>query len=231
MKIFQNQRFDSFDDRDSRATFHDMEFRQCHFESCELSITRTPTLRSTLRQVKLLDCSQQACALSAAVVEDVVVDGLNTGRQLFQTWGAVFNRTVLQGKIGRLMISSGVLPGVISHEEQRAFDDANAEYYGDVEWALDISKGEFQELCIRGLPGHLIRRDPETQILVTRERALLGDWRNLEFQDNLLPISLEMFLQRGESSMVLVAPKRHSRFKAYLGDIKLLRLAGVAEPD
>jgi hypothetical protein len=231
MKTFHNQTFDSFDDRDSAATFHDMVFTKCHFESCELSITRTPTLRSTLHNMKLLNCSQRDCAISAAVIEDVVVDGLNTNGQLFQTWGAVFNRTVLQGKIDRLMISSAVLPGVINHEEQRAFDDANNDYYDHVEWALDISKGEFKEICIRGLPGCLIRRDPETQILVTRERALLGDWKNLNFKEHLLPISLEIFLQRADSSIVLVAPKRHSRFKRYLDDINLLRLAGVAEPD
>ncbi len=231
MQIFQDRTFDSFDDRDSAATFHDIEFRNCYFESCEVSITRTPALRSTVRNIKLINCSQRGSSLSAAVVEDVVVDGLKTNGQLFQTWGAVFNRTVLQGKIDRLMISSAVLPGVIGHEEQRAFDDANAEYYRQVEWALDISKGEFKELCIRGLPGHLIRRDPETQVLVTRERAMSGHWKNLEFQENLLPTSLGMFLQRGEHSTVMIAPKRNPKFKKFLSDLKLLRQAGVTEPD
>jgi hypothetical protein len=231
MQIFQNQRFESFDDRDSVAMFSDVEFRNCYFESCELSITRTPTLRSTVRNVGLINCSQRGSSISAAIVEDVLVDGLNTNGQLFQTWGAVFNRTVLQGKIDRVMISSAVLPGVIGPDEQQAFDKANTEYYRHVEWALDISKGEFKELCIRGLPGHLVRRDPETQFLVTRERAMSGEWKDLEFQENLLPISLEMFLQRGEPSIVLIAPKRHRKFKVYLDDMQLLRRRGVAEPD
>ena len=129
------------------------------------------------------------------------------------------------------MISSAVQPGVIGQEEQRAFDDVNTEYYRRVEWALDISKGEFKELCIRGLPGHLVRRDPDTQFLVTRERAMLGNWRNLGFQENLIPTSLDMFLQRAESSIVLTASKRSPKFKEHLEDLKLLRLAGVAEPD
>lgn len=231
MQSFSNQTFDSIDDRDSAATFHDMEFRDCYFESCDLSITRTPALRSTVRNIKLTNCSQRGCSLSAAIVEDVLIDGLKTNGQLFQTWGAVFNRTVLKGKIDRLMISSIALPGVIMPDEQRAFDDANAEYYRHVEWALDISKGEFKELCIRGLPGNLIRRDPETQVLVTRERAMSGEWRDLEFQDNLLPTSLDMFLQRAEPSIVLIAPKRHPRFKEYLSDMNLLRRSGITEPD
>jgi len=231
MQIFYDRTFDSFDDRDSAATFHDLEFRNCYFESCELSITRTPALRSTVRNIKLINCSQRGCSLSAAIVEDVLIDGLKTNGQLFQTWGAVFNRTVLQGKIDRLMVSSAVLPGVVTQEEQHSFDQANLEYYRHVEWALDISKGEFKELCIRGLPGRLIRRDPETQVLVTREKALTGDWKALEFRENLWPTSLNMFLQRAEPSIVLVAPKRHPKFKDYLSDMKLLRLAGVTEPD
>lgn len=231
MQTFYSQKFDSFDDRDSASVFHDMEFQKCYFESCELSITRVPALRSTVRNVKLIDCSQRGCSLSSAIVEDVLIDGLNTNGQLFQTWGAVFNRTVLRGKIDRLMVSSAVLPGVVTPEQQHAFNTANLEYYRTVDWALDVSEGEFKELCIRGLPGQLIRRDPETQVLVTREKALTEDWKNLEFRENLWPTSLNMFLQRGESSMVLIAPKRHPKFKAYLGDMKLLRLAGVAEPD
>lgn len=181
--------------------------------------------------MNLIDCEQIGCSLYAAVVEDVVIDGLKTNGQLLQAWGAVFNRTILKGKIDRLMISSAVLPGVVTQGEQQAFDEASLEYYRHVEWALDISQGEFKELCIRGLPGHLIRRDPETQFLVTRERALLGDWKNLEFQENLLPGSLDLFLQRAETSLILVAPKRHPKFKNYLSDMRLLRLAGVAEPD
>ena len=231
MQLFNERTFDSFDDRDSAALFHDMEFRKCYFESCEISMTRTPALRTTVRNIKLINCSQRGCSLSSAIVEDVLIDGLRTNGQLFQSWGAVFNRTVLQGRIDRLMVSSAVLPGVATPEEQLSFDQANLEYYRDVAWALDISKAEFKEICIRGLPGHLIRRDPETQVLVTREKAFSTDWKSLDFRENLWPTSLNMFLQRGESSTVLIAPKLHPRFKDYLSDLTLLRLAGVTERD
>ena len=231
MQSFHNQHFDSFRDRDTGATFCDMEFEKCYFESCVLSLTRNPALRSTVRNVQLKDCSQRGCSLNAAIVKDVLVDGFKTNGQLFQTWGAVFDRVILQGAIDRLMLSSAVLPGVIGLDEQQAFDDANAEFYRHVEWAFDISKGEFKELCIRGIPGDLIRRDPETQVLITREKALKGEWKDLEFRESLWPVSLDLFLQREELSTVFAAPKRHVKFHDYLEDLKLLQHAGVAEAD
>ena len=89
---------------------------------------------------------------------------------------------------------------------QQTFDESNAEYYRNVEWALDISQAEFEELCLRGFPVHLIRRDPETQIVMTREKALKGGWKHLEFQENLLPGLIDLFLQREEPATLLIAP-------------------------
>lgn len=238
MQVYENREFndDSFDDRDSGALFCNIEFRNCYFQSCTLSITHDPALRSTVRNVRLTNCSQRGCSLNAAIVEDVVVDGFKTNGQLFQTWGAVFNRVVLRGKIDRLMLSNDVLPrGDVNppyqYENVDAFRQANADYYRHVDWALDISQGEFKELCVRDLPAHLIRRDPETQVLVTRQKVLQGGWKELEFRENLWPVSLDLFLQREEPSMILIAPKRHAKFRDYLADLRLLQEAGVAEPD
>ena len=229
MRILQNQKIESFRDRDSSSVFSNIEFIKCDFQGCALSITRDPALRTVVRGVKLTNCSQRGCTLHAAIVEDSIIEGFKTNGQLFQSWGAVFNRVTLQGDIDRIMVSGAVLPGVLGPDEQRSFDDSNDEYYKKVEWALDISKGNFKELCIRGVPGHLIRRDRETQVLVTREKALTMKWKKLEFRLGILPTSLDMFLQRQESSTVLVAPKRDKHFGDYLHDLNLLRKAGLAE--
>lgn len=231
-KVFEKQEFGSFADRDSGSLFSDIEFRGCYFQGCNLSVTEDPNLRSTVRNVQLLDCSQRGCAIYPAIFEDVLVDGFNTNGQLVQAWGAAFNRVVLRGKIDRLMISSVVDVYGDRPNLQRAFDEANAEYYRSVEWALDISQAEFKELDIRGVfPVHLIRRDPETQVVVTRERALKHEWKSLDFQENLLPFSIDFFLKEEEPATLLIAPKRHPKFRRYLQDIKTLRAAGVAEPD
>jgi hypothetical protein len=236
MRIFEQQTFDGLLDRDSAKTFSEMELRRCHFQSCVLSIADEPRNRSTVRNVRLVESSQLGCTVYGAIVDDVLVDGLNTNGQLLRTWGAVFNRVVLRGKIDPLMISNEVLPSVLRVEADRqreieAFRTANAEYYKCVEWALDISRGEFKELDIRGVPTHQIRYDSETQAIVTREKALQGHWRELDFLENLWPTALELFLRRGEPSTVLVAAKRHAKFCRYLDDLRLLRKAGVAEPE
>lgn len=236
MRLFENLTFENLYDQDSAARFSDLKFRRCQFASCGLSMTRDPAKRSTVRNVQLTDCSQRGCGLDCAILEDVLVDGLKTNGQLFQTFGAAFNRVVLRGEIDRMMISNDVLPSVLMDEARRrseivTFRAANAVYYRNVEWALDIRHGEFKELDIRGVPSHLIRRDPETQIVITREKALQGQWKELEFKESLWCTWINHFLQTEESSTVLVAPKRHAKFRNYLDDLRLLRVANVAEPD
>lgn len=134
------------------------------------------------------------------------------------------------------MISNDVLPDSFVNPEYQyenvdAFREANAEYYRHVDWALDISQAEFKELNIRGVPGKLIRRDLETQILITRQRALEGAWRDLPFREDLTAFSIDLMLQREMSDLVMIAPKRHRKFLSFLEDLQLLREAGVAEPD
>lgn len=230
MKVFEKQRFQGFSDRDSGALFADLQFVKCYFESCAVSITRNPQLRSTVRNVTLVNCEQRGCALDPAIVEDVLVDGLKT-HGLFQTWGAVFKHVRLKGRLGRIMISPAVAPGTASSAEQRAFDEANAAYYAGVDWALDISEAEFDEGEIQGVPAKLIRRDPATQVIVTRENALRGTWRDLDLSKTHWATSLEFFLNRGDRDVVLVAPKRNRRFQQLLDGLSVLRSAGVAEAD
>lgn len=236
MQVFENQTFHGFDDRESASVFCDAEFGRCIFDDCAISITHDPRRRSTVRNMRLLNCTANGGRVNRAIIEDVLVENCKWPG-LFQIFGAVFKHVTLRGKFGRLMISNDVLPRSdvnpgYEYENVGAFREANAAYYADVDWALDISQGQFQEFCIRGVPGRLIRRDPETQVLVTREKALEGEWRDLEFRDGLCAVSLDLFLQREEEEdTVLIAPKRHRKFPLYLEDLQLLREAGVAEPD
>jgi hypothetical protein len=230
MKLFQNQTFERFYDQDSAALFSGVEFLKCKFVSCAISITLNPKLRSTVRGIKIVKCEALACSIKSAIIEDVTIDDFKTPR-LFQAWGAVFKYVILKGKIGRVMFSPIVFPGKATKEQQQAFDDANATYYKTVDWAMDISQGEFTECDLRGVPGHLIRRDPETQVLVTRVKALQGEWRNLDLSKTYWGVSLDLFLAGNNEAVVLVAPKRSKKFPDLLAGLKLLRDAGVAEPN
>ncbi len=230
MRLFENQTFDGFSDFESSTTYLDFAFKKCIFKGCSISITRWPQYRSTVRNVRVDDCQAVGGSLGAAVVEDTVIDGLKTG-DILQTWGTIFKHVVLRGKIGRLMISREFFTTPGGAEQEQAFDLANAEYYRHVDWALDISQGEFSELDIRSVPGHLIRRNPETQARIKRERLVEVDWRKLPFKAGVTQVIFSLFLDRGDPDVTYVAGQRSKNFRDMVADIELLRKEGIAEPD
>jgi hypothetical protein len=183
-----------------------------------------------IRNVKLVDCAM-AGTLDGAIIEEVVVDGLRTGKWL-AGYASVFKHVTMRGKIGAIMIKSIMRALEDANSSiNRFYAEANAAYYASVDWALDIREAEFIEADLPGVPGHLVRRDPATQFLVTREKALQGAWRTLDLSETYWPDAIEMFLTGGLSSVVLVAPKRVSSFQKLLHGLEKLRDAGVAEPD
>ncbi len=237
MQMFENQEFHRLHDRDSGRLFADMEFTQCQFRSCFISRGYDPNLRSTARNMRFLRCEEKACTIGRAILEDILVDGLKThGR--FDTWGAVFKHVTLKGRIGNLKISDFIVAAdaspALRHKINLRFQAANAEYYRNVDWALDISQAEFEECELRGVPGHLVRRDPETQVLLKREKvlAMRSEWQRLDLSKTHWPVALsDLLADERIVSEVLVAPKRDPRFKELLNGLNLLRRAGVAEPD
>jgi hypothetical protein len=228
-KVFEREEFRSFYD-DGGSVFSDLEFRRCSFVSSGISITRDTGRRSVIRDVRLLNCEQRGCALETAVVEDVVVDGLKTNGT-FQAWAAVFKHLTLRGRLGKVMLSPAVASGTATQQEQRAFDEANAAYYAEVDWAIDISEAEFEDAEIQRVPASLIRRDSRTQVVVTRARAMEGTWRGLDLSATHWATSIEFMLRRGDQDVVLVAPKRHRNHRQLLDGLMRLRDAGTAEPD
>lgn len=230
MRKFEAQEFVQWFDRDSGAIYSDLEFVKCRFESSGLSITRDPMLRATVRNVRLTKCAQRGSAIDTAIIEDVLIEDFKTNG-LFQTWAAVFKHVALRGKIGRIMVSPLVAPGSATAEQQRAFDIANAAYYSAVDWALDISEAQFEECDLRRVPAHLVRRDPETQVVIKRERAMQGEWRKLDLGKTYWASAIEGFLLEGDPDIVLIAGKRQKKFRELLDGLNKLRDAGVAEPD
>jgi len=235
-QLFENQSFERFFEDGRGAIYADLVFDRCRFRNCDVSITENPRLRTIVRNVRLIRCEYvETAGLSAAILEEICVDGLKTNG-LLQTWATAFKHVTLAGKIGRIMCSLVARPalhGKAAPRIQRAFDESNAAYYATVDWALDISKAEFEECDIRGIPAHLIRRDAETQVVVTREKAMQGQWRELPWRTNDWDWNswINEFLKDGDPDLVLVAPKRARDFKHLLGGLQRLREAGVAEPE
>lgn len=218
-------------DRDSGRTFSGLELRDSRFEGCSFGVTRDVRLRTTLRDSRVIQCHQRGCSVGPAIFEDVLIEGLGTDGQLLQAWGAAFKHVILRGAIDRLMLSPAVVltdPGSAVNESFRV---DNASYYGEVDWALDISQVEAKELEIQGVPARLIRRDPETQVMVTAKKAVELSFDKLNFGRSHWGFSIQFMLERGEHDIVLVAPKRSPKFKTLLDGLRMLREAGIAEAD
>lgn len=227
---FEHQEFDDFNDHNSGRMFSDIMFKYCRFISCSISVTMNPRRRSLIRNIQFYGCEVTGCTIYPAIIEDVLISNLKT-HNLLRTEGAVFKHVKLEGNIGEIMISPLVNPGWAKPKQQAAFDDANVRYYETVDWALDISEGRFIDCDIRRVPARLIRRDPETQVIITREKALAGEWRKLDLSKTYWATSIQFLLNRGDRDVVLVAPKRNSKYSELLDGLKMLRDAGVAEPD
>lgn len=231
MYILDGNEYAAKHDRNSGKLYSDFEFRNCFFKGCSLGMTRDIGLRSTLRNSRVIDCSQIGSSIGAVLFDSVVVDGLNTNGQLLQAWGAAFKHVHLRGKIDRLMLSPFVVLNDPGSTVNKDFLRANREFYCGLDWALDISAVEAKELEIQGVPARLIRRDPETQVVVTAERAIEFGFDKLDYGGVHWNFSIQFMLNRGESDIVLVAPKRSPKFKAMLNVLKTLRDEGIAEAD
>jgi hypothetical protein len=233
-RVYAEEEFDDFKDRDSAALFSDLEFKRCLFSSCSLSRTDQPSRRSRIHHIRILDCEAAGCFLGPAIVEETVVDGLKIPKRLIAE-GSVFKHVILKGRIDRLLLYE-VNPNLVASPEYRAkvretFDQANAEYYKTVDWALDISQAEFLDFNVRGIPSRLIRRDPFTQAVVKYEKAMNGEWKKLDLSGTWWPVALEMLAKSNWEDAILIAPKRHRQFSQALKGIYVLRDAGIAEPD
>lgn len=214
---------------EGRGPYGGATFNRCEFESCVVGLSTSPADRTVLRDIKLIRCSTRGITFGPAIIEDVVVDGLKT-YSLLQIWAPVLRHVTIRGRIGRLMISD-LHDTTASAAQVSAFQQDNASLYRSVDWALDITEADFEEADLRGVPGHLVRRDPETQVIVRRERILDGRWRDLEHLPARWQVALELLLKTGMPSEVFVAGRRERTFSELVKGLRLLQSEGIAEPD
>ena len=120
---------------------------------------------------------------------------------------------------------------------QRTFEKANAEYYSTVDWALDIKEAEFDDFDCRGVPSRLVRRNPETQMMLTRERVLAcvdEVAAGGKYWEGLIKLFLDKSPYDCHDDAIYVVPRKPPRGfdrQSLVAGIEALRRAGVAEPD
>ena len=207
----------------SGGRFESLSLRQCRFLNCVVCPATDPSQGTVIQDVVLAGCRQRGCTIYGAQLKRIVVDDLTT-QGLLDVRGCVFDGVVLRGRIGRILISASVA----DPKQQSEFDAWSLQFYKHVEVAVDISAGEFEELELHGIPARLVRRDPETQVVVTRRKAQSESWRQIDLGD-WWPIALEMLAEGRYDDTVFVAPKRHKKFGELMEGLRKLREAGIAE--
>lgn len=238
MKRFENQTFEYFQDWAAGRVFSDMEFINCRFLRWQFSSINFDEigkkdfvrLRSIVRRVNFTNSVVEGVGfIGPGIVEDTIIDGLRVLNHV-QTIGTAFRRVVIKGAVDKLMITPHIDTFGENPQLQRAFDQANRDYYQEVDWALDISQAVFKDCDIRAIPASLIIRDPSTQFVLRREKAMQGLWRDIDLSATHWGTSIDFFLERGDPDCVLVAPKAARNFKALLDGLHRLRDMGILEP-
>lgn len=214
----------------------DVTVRSSRLETWQHPVQRTLEDRPTVRRLHIERCHVTASDLGPLVVEDSVLDTIWIHRGKWgpqKIGGSVFKHVTVRGRIAG---SIRVLPYPSVWPEDPAVRDrfiaSNAAYYEGVDWALDISQAEFTsfENERADIPARLYRRDPETQVVVSRESCHGRDWRAAS-GDSFLWVHIERFLETGFADTVIVAPKRSKHFDAVIAAIGRLREIGVVLSD
>lgn len=236
MNQYKNQTFFGLYDRGDKLLLENMTFDRCEFSRCALSLTDDLERISTVRNVDMKYCSSLDCQTGPMILSNVTVSQLVTS-DLLIFWSPYLDRVRLSGNVGKMKINITAAPSTYGNEKQRPFDEFRARFYADVEWALDISEARFKGFDMRGIPARLVRRDPSSQIVITRERALqvaTAGWeKQLDPANKQWPFMINLFLSDGDPDLVLVAPLGAPKEKrdALLKGLQELRAIGLAEPN
>ena len=208
--------------------YSDASFIDCTFDNCGIR-AGAPDRRRLIRNLELRGATQRACFLHGVCIEDCSIHDLKKlGRIPLFFWGPVFKHVTLSGRLSAIKINRLLEP--IPKKSQGAWNLSCKAYYEHVDWALDIRNAIFQGgISLEALPGTLIRRDPETQVLVSRKSLGVADWKLMVQQQPAVGIAIDWFLEGSLfSDVVLVASKGASYFRDELAVLELLRREGVA---
>ena len=223
---YRDQRFQSRRSADAGLVLEGFTFERCVFANCSLgSDDDRSTEPVIVRSSSIVRCKGSAVFLGWVVFEDCLVDGWSGGAS--PTDEPLFRRVTLRGNIDAIDVRH---PRQL-HRDRSDRIARHREFYADVEWALDIRDARFRRCDISGVPGRLVRRDPSTQILVTRERLARSRWQDIGYLGTSWWVGFQRMLDAGIEERVWVAEPRGKDFAAQLELIGILRQAGVAEPD
>lgn len=216
--------------RAQKRVFSGIDARNCIFDGCHLPSAARSGDWNKIRDVSLTNVSQSNCSIKTSVIEDVSLHNLKrAGNGPLFLWGCVFKRVKLSGRISAIKLNRDITPG----KTDKHWDDATLDYYKQVDWAIDISEAKFPgSVSLEAIPGDLVKRNPETQVLVKREKLVSCEWRSLDYDNTSIDIALSWFLRDSLfDSVVIPACGDTKTMKREVTVLNMLRSEGVAEYD
>ena len=226
MNVFKKVFFDDLRDIDSGEVFQDMIFEKCSFMSCSFSYTSDVHKRSKARKITFKNCEQKNCQLFGGILEDIEIENLATHNILWSK-GTFFKHVTLKGKMGRMVLSNET--ALCFGEEVRSnFILANENLYKEVDWCLDISGAVFKELDIRGVPAKYIIRNPDNQVVITKESLKNADLSRVDFKGTYFKTAIGLFRDSYFEDTILTAPMMRKDSGKYLEVLDQLVKEGIA---
>ncbi|MFD5425604.1 hypothetical protein [Streptomyces sp. NPDC127084] len=204
----------------SRQTYTGTELVDSTLTACVLAQFDDSSFSLVVRNTRVQGCTVDRCQVQGVYFQNVTVDGLNT-KQLHRVYGCVLDRVTLRGRIGPVM----VMPPHSALADRDRHIAGMVEKYQEVPWALDISEASFVDADFYGVPGDLVKYDPETQVLLRREKF---EEISIEDLPTYAGIWVSRFSETPFESLVAVAPKRSKRFPQYMHDLEWLHTQGLA---
>lgn len=201
----------------------DAEFERCSFEGGALVQYDDPTCGLEVRNVVLRRCKTGNAVVHGVRFDEVLVDGL-THRSPLRFESCLLRHVTLRGRIGPIMFMPA--SRTIPDEMQQRFREHAAEFYADIDWALDITEAQFSDVDLTYLPGHLVRRDPEHQLLVHKEPAAAANRDDLPA---IAAIAAERAAKSPYATTVAAVPTRSKNSAQYQEELEALRARGIAE--
>jgi hypothetical protein len=208
----------------SGRTLGSVELDRCVFNGSALAQFDDPDLGLVVRDVTARRCRAIRCSAQGVRFEDVHISGLAI-TSLMHLNGCVFKHVTLAGNIGPLMVTPPNFS--LPQDMKDRFTAGIAAYYSGVDWALDISRVAFSDASFYYVPGHLIRRDEQTQFLLHRERV--EQFGRLERLPTYAQIAARRFESTPFDTLVAVAAKRSKHFAAHKNQLEVLRAEGLAD--
>lgn len=199
-----------------------LEFDRCSFAGGVLSQADDPQCDFVVEDVTLTRCKSGPFECHGVRFTDVTIEN-PANRPRLAPLGCLFQRVVIRGKFGTFRIE----PSNVRDESLREdFLESARKFYENVDWAVDISGAEINDCVLTYVPGHLVRRDPATQLLIHRNRVDAAELGGLPSSARL---AAERALRSPFDTVVAVPPMLSKDAARHIAEREELRTRGIAE--